>query len=93
VEFEPDSATPKSTSNAQLKEIASALAAFPKARITLEAHADGETEDERELAERRAVAVRAALAVFGVPLSRTNHAGVGDTNRSSYRVEARVTRR
>jgi outer membrane protein OmpA-like peptidoglycan-associated protein len=93
VEFEPASATLKSTSNAQLKEIATALAAFPRSRITLEAHADGETEDERELAERRAVAVRAALAVFGVPLSRTNHAGVGDTNRSGHRVEARVTRR
>ena len=94
VEFEPASATLKSTSNAQLKEVAAALAAFPEARITLEAHADGDTEEERALAEQRAVAVRAALAVFGVPLSRTNHAGVGDTDRpGGHRVEARVTRR
>jgi outer membrane protein OmpA-like peptidoglycan-associated protein len=93
VEFEPASATLKSTSNAQLKEVATALAAFPRSRITLEARADGESEDERELAERRAVAVRAALAVFGVPLSRTNHASVRDTDRPVHSVEARVTRR
>jgi outer membrane protein OmpA-like peptidoglycan-associated protein len=94
VQFEPGSATLKSSSNAQLREVAAALTAYPKARITLEAHAEGSTEEERALAEQRAVAVRAALAVFGVPLARTNHAGVGDTDRAGgHRVEARVTRR
>ena len=94
VQFEPASATLKSTSNAQLRAVAAALAAYPEARIMLEAHAEGDTEEERALAEQRAVAVRAALAVFGVPLARTNHAGVGDTDRpGGHRVEARVTRR
>lgn len=94
VQFEPASATLKSTSNAQLRAVAAALAAYPEARITLEAHAEGDTEEEHALAEHRAVAVRAALAVFGVPLARTNHAGVGDTDRpGGHRVEARVTRR
>jgi outer membrane protein OmpA-like peptidoglycan-associated protein len=92
VQFEPASAMLKSTSNAQLRELAAALAAFPGARITLEAHADRDTKEELALAEQRAVAIRAALAVFGIPLSRTNHAGVSDANGSGPLVQARVTK-
>lgn len=92
VQFEPATATLRSTSNAQLKELAATLVAFPEAKIRLEAHAAGDTEAERALAEQRAVAVRAALAVFGVALARTDHTRAGDTIGRGDRVEARVTR-
>jgi outer membrane protein OmpA-like peptidoglycan-associated protein len=93
IEFEPGSATLKSSSNRQLAQVALALGAFPDARITVRAHADGDAKEERALAEQRALAVRAALAVFGVDIGRTDHAGPGETSRPGHPVEARVTRK
>lgn len=90
--FEPDSAMLDSSSNAQLRALAAVLARHPKSRTTLAVRAEGDDEDAMELAKNRAVAVRAALAVFGVPLSRTHHAGVGGSRSSNDRVEARVGR-
>ena len=93
VEFEPASATLKSTSNTQLAQVAVALSAFPETRITVQVHADGDTTGERAVAEQRALAVRASLAVFGLDIARTDHAGMAKANRPGHPVEARVTRK
>jgi hypothetical protein len=93
VEFEPASATLKSSSNRQLAQVALALAAFPEARITVQAYAGGDTKDERAMAEQRALAVRAALTVFGLDIARTDHAAVSDATRPDAPVLARITRK
>jgi len=94
VQFEPASATLKSVSNAQLAQLASALTDFPEARLAIEVHADGATGEaqDRALSERRALAVRAALAGFGVRPSRMSHAGISGVTQPGTRIEARVTK-
>jgi outer membrane protein OmpA-like peptidoglycan-associated protein len=92
VRFEPNSAMLDSSSNVQLRALAAVLAGHPKTRTTLAVRAEGDDEDAMELAKNRAVAVRAALAVFGVPLLRTHHEGVSEARSPGNRVEARVGR-
>jgi len=87
IRFEPGSATLKSESNAQLGRLARALADFPEARVVIEAH---DADQDHALAERRALAVRAALASFGIQPSRMAHAGSRDASRPGSRIEARV---
>jgi outer membrane protein OmpA-like peptidoglycan-associated protein len=87
VQFDPASATLRSTSNAQLAQLARVLTDFPEARLTIEAH---EVAAGAEEARARALAVRAAIAALGVQPSRMRHAGVNGASRSS--VEVRVTR-
>jgi len=91
VRFEPASAMLKSESNAQLGRLAAALAEYPEARIAIAVHAL-EAGEDGALAESRALAVRAALASFGIQLSRMTHAGGGDVSRPDSRIEARVTK-
>ena len=94
VQFEPASATLKSGSIAQLAQLAGALADFPEARLTIEARADGTADaaQDQTLAERRALAVRAALAALGVRPSRMSHAGIDGADQPGARIEARVTK-
>lgn len=87
VQFEPASTTLRSTSNAQLAQLAGVLADFPAARLTIKAYADGPPD-----AASRALAVRAATAALGVPPSRMRHAGVNGATRVGSRVEVRVTK-
>jgi outer membrane protein OmpA-like peptidoglycan-associated protein len=92
VRFEPGSATLDPVSNAQLRELATVLERYPKARTTLTVQTDDASEEALEMAKQRAAAVRAALAVFGVPLARTYHAGVGAAEVPGHPVEARVSK-
>lgn len=94
VQFEPASATLKSGSIAQLAQLAGVLTDFPETRLVIEARADGTADaaQDQTLAERRALAVRAALAAFGVRPSRMSHAGISGANQPGPRVEARVTK-
>ena len=89
IRFEPGSATLKSESNAQLGQLARVLDLFPTARIAIEA---SEPDGNLELAERRALAVRAALAAFGIQPSRMAHAGNRNAGRPGSRIEARATK-
>jgi outer membrane protein OmpA-like peptidoglycan-associated protein len=89
IRFEPGSATLKSESNAQLRQLARVLHDFPTARITIEAN---ERDQDLALVERRALAVRAALAAFGIRPSRMAHAGNRDAGRPGSRIEARATK-
>jgi outer membrane protein OmpA-like peptidoglycan-associated protein len=89
IRFEPLSATLKSESNAQLDQLARVLDDFPTARITIEAN---EPDADLALAERRALAVRAALAAFGIQPSRMAHAANRDGGPSGSRIEARATK-
>lgn len=91
VVFEPASATLRSQSNVLLAQLAAVLAAHPDAQVVIEAHA-GATAQDPELAERRALAVRAALAALGIQPARMKHAGSKDAQRLDARVEARITR-
>jgi hypothetical protein len=88
VEFEPASATLRWASNAQLAELARVLADFPEAWVTIEAYTDGAPD-----AATRALAVRAAIAAFGVQPSRMRHVGINGAGRAGPLVEARVTKR
>ena len=89
IRFEPGSAMLKSESNAQLGQLARVLDHFPTARIAIEA---SEPDGDLELAERRALAVRAALAAFGIQPSRMAHAGNRNAGRPGSRIEARATK-
>jgi outer membrane protein OmpA-like peptidoglycan-associated protein len=76
IQFDDRSATLRSASLAKLEQVAAVLAAFPGARVDIEAPAGslGDPERERDLAEHRALAVRAALGSFGIRPSRMTHA-------------------
>lgn len=83
IRFDEQSATLRSASRAQLEQVAAVLAAFPGARLVIEVPAEqrGDSDKERELAEQRALAVRAVLGSFGVRPSRMAHAaGTGVEN-------------
>jgi outer membrane protein OmpA-like peptidoglycan-associated protein len=94
VQFEPASATLRSASNAQLAQLARVLTDFPEARLTIEAYDDGAPDGAQgdTRSERRALAVRAAIAALGVQPSRMRHAGVNGASRAGPLVEARVTK-
>lgn len=94
VQFEPASATLKFGSIAPLAQLAGVLTDFPEARLVIEVRADGmaDAAQDQTLAERRALAVRAALAAFGVRPSRMSHAGIGGADPPGSRIEARVTK-
>jgi outer membrane protein OmpA-like peptidoglycan-associated protein len=102
IRFDGQSATLRSASHAQLEQVAMVLAAFPAARVDIQAPAEhlGDAEEERGLAEQRALAVRAALGAFGVRPSRMTHAaglradsgtGAGSLTFSDGLIALRVT--
>jgi outer membrane protein OmpA-like peptidoglycan-associated protein len=102
IRFDGQSATLRSASRAQLEQVAMVLAAFPAARVDIQAPAEplGNPEEERGLAEQRALAVRAALGAFGVRPSRMTHAaglradsatGAGSLTFSDGLIALRVT--
>jgi outer membrane protein OmpA-like peptidoglycan-associated protein len=80
--FAPASAEVRPESAPTLKEIAGMLAAHPALRLTIEGHTDdaGDAAANRALSERRAQAVRAALAAsYGVDAARLEARGLGAT--------------
>jgi outer membrane protein OmpA-like peptidoglycan-associated protein len=91
VRFDPKSTTIDSVANAQLRAIATVLAKSPKIRTVVAVHAEGGTEEDHELAKQRAAAVRAALAVFGLPLAQSHHVAAAAEVPGPL-VEARVSK-
>ena len=83
--FDDQSATLRSASLAQLEPVAMVLVAFPGARVDIEASSErlGDPDREKELAEQRALAIRATLGSFGVRPSRMTHANSGDPSRGA----------
>lgn len=91
VRFDPKSTTIDSVANSQLKAVAAVLAKSPKTRTVVAVHAEGSTEEDHELAKQRAAAVRAALAVFGLPLAQSHHVAA-EAVAPGPLVEARVSK-
>ena len=82
MQFDAQTATLRSASQPQLEQLAVVLAAFPDVKIDIEARSEplGDAEREKSLAERRALAVRAALGSFGVRPSRMTHASYNSSD-------------
>jgi OmpA-OmpF porin, OOP family len=81
--FDTDRATIQPESTSLLDEIASVLAAHPElVKVRIEGHTDalGSTHKNRELSEKRAVAVRAYLIERGVDAHRLIAEGFGADN-------------
>ena len=80
--FGAGSATLTSGAAASLRALAGYLQAAPSARVRIEGHTDGQGEAaaNQQLSQRRANAVRDALASGGVPRSRLKANGLGETS-------------
>jgi peptidoglycan-associated lipoprotein len=79
VHFAYDSAAVKKSEQANLQSVASALSADASAKLLIEGHCDerGTEEYNRSLGERRALALREALAKLGVDPSRVRTISYG----------------
>lgn len=79
VYFAYDSAAIKKSEQANLQAVASALSADASAKLLIEGHCDerGTEEYNRSLGERRALALREALAKLGVDPSRVRTISYG----------------
>jgi peptidoglycan-associated lipoprotein len=79
IHFAFDSAAIKSSEQANLQSVASALSADASAKLTIEGNCDerGTEEYNRSLGERRALAAREALAKLGVDPSRVRTISYG----------------
>ncbi len=77
--FDVDSATVKPAAMASLDKISAVLTKYPKTTITVAGHTDntGRADYNLKLSERRANAVRFALAERGVAASRVTAMGFG----------------
>lgn len=80
VQFEPNSAQLLPQSDAPLRELAETLMANPEIRIEVRGHTDdvGPSEVNRDLSQRRAMAVRQALIAMGVEAHRIVAVGYGE---------------
>jgi outer membrane protein OmpA-like peptidoglycan-associated protein len=80
VQFESGNARLLPQSNAPLRELAKTLLAHPEVRIEVRGHTDdeGSSESNRDLSQRRAVAVRQALIAMGVAAERIVSVGYGE---------------
>ena len=80
--FDVDKAETKSTAKDSIAKAAEVLVKFPDTYITVEGHTDstGTTDYNQKLSERRADAVRDQLLRDGVPASRVNVKGYGESN-------------
>jgi peptidoglycan-associated lipoprotein len=79
VHFAYDSAAVRKSEQANLQSVASALSADASAKLLIEGHCDerGTEEYNRSLGERRALALREALAKLGVDPSRVRTISYG----------------
>jgi peptidoglycan-associated lipoprotein len=79
VHFAYDSAAVKKSEQSNLEAVASALSADASAKLLIEGHCDerGTEEYNRSLGERRALALREALAKIGVDPSRVRTISYG----------------
>ncbi|AGC44808.1 OmpA family protein [Myxococcus stipitatus DSM 14675] len=79
VNFDEGSATLTPQSDASVGQLASVLREKPDARVRIAGHTDstGDPAANRQLAQRRAEAVRSALVEDGIPASRVDVAAVG----------------
>jgi peptidoglycan-associated lipoprotein len=79
VHFAYDSAAVRSSEQANLQAVASALSSDASAKLLIEGHCDerGTEEYNRSLGERRALALREALAKLGVDPSRVRTISYG----------------
>jgi peptidoglycan-associated lipoprotein len=79
VHFAYDSAAVRKSEQANLQAVASALSADASTKLTIEGHCDerGTEEYNRSLGERRALALREALAKLGVDPSRVRTISYG----------------
>jgi peptidoglycan-associated lipoprotein len=79
VHFAYDSAAVKKSEKANLQAVASALSADMTTKLLIEGHCDerGTEEYNRSLGERRALALREALAKLGVDPSRVRTISYG----------------
>jgi len=79
IHFPFDSAVIKSSEDANLQSVASALSADPSTKLTIEGNCDerGTEEYNRSLGERRALAAREALAKLGIDPSRVRTISYG----------------
>lgn len=80
--FDLDSATVKPAAETSLDKLAAVLVKYPKTTITVAGHTDntGRPDYNLKLSERRADAVRFALADRGVAASRVTTMGFGAEN-------------
>ena len=80
--FDVDSATVKPAAMASLDKISAVLTKYPKTTITVAGHTDntGRADYNLKLSERRANAVKFALAERGVAASRVTAMGFGADN-------------
>ena len=79
--FGSGKSTLTAAASANVAALGAYIAAAPTGRISIEAHTDGQGEADanQQLSQRRANAVRDALANAGVPKSRMQATGVGET--------------
>ncbi|NUS59890.1 MAG: OmpA family protein [Lysobacter sp.] len=79
--FGSGKSTLTSAAAANVAALGAYIAAAPTGRIRIEAHTDGQGEADanQQLSQRRANAVRDALAAAGVPKSRMQATGMGET--------------
>jgi outer membrane protein OmpA-like peptidoglycan-associated protein len=80
--FASGKASLSSSGNGSLAALAAYIAAAPTGRIRIEAHTDGQGEAaaNKDLSQRRANAVRDALAAGGVPKSKMQATGLGESS-------------
>jgi outer membrane protein OmpA-like peptidoglycan-associated protein len=80
--FASGKASLTSSATGSLQALAAYIAAAPTGRIRIEAHTDGQGEAaaNKDLSQRRANAVRDALAAAGVPKSKMQATGMGESS-------------
>jgi outer membrane protein OmpA-like peptidoglycan-associated protein len=80
--FPSGQASLSSSAAASVRALATYLQAGPFASVKIEAHTDGQGEAEanQQLSQRRANAVRDALAAAGVPKARIQSSGLGESS-------------
>ena len=80
VHFDFDSAAVKSSERPHVQAVADALKSDPSAKLLIEGHCDerGTEEYNRSLGERRALALRTALARLGIDPSRVRTISYGE---------------
>ncbi|WP_197427013.1 OmpA family protein [Noviluteimonas gilva] len=80
--FASGKAALSSSGSGSVRALAAYIAAAPTGRIRIEAHTDGQGEAaaNKDLSQRRANAVRDALAAAGVPKSKMTATGMGESS-------------